>query len=205
MWCPKMNNFSYIYELRGEADIDNINEGLYEEEGILFKLQNGCSEKYGEIRGIVSLQNENKRIIDIHFIFRKISKLMFIITDFNNHKLKVVNFFNSKLSGKLQAFIPNISREYKLLCNEFETVSASLFKNGEIIDSSDEEIDICENNLQQYELLDAILYLASKKIIFYYYRNALMFSPNTNDEDMEIIFQKFEETMLNSDSHAQHN
>ncbi|MCZ3367065.1 MULTISPECIES: hypothetical protein [Methanobacterium] len=193
-----MNNFSYIYEIKGEANISHINEGPHEKEGILFKLHNSdYSQKYSEIRGIITIKNKNQMAVDIPFIFRKESKLMLIITAFNNHKLTAVNFFNSHIKGKLMPFIPNISREYKLLCESFKTVTASLFKNGEIIDSSDEEIDICETNLQEFELLDAVLYMASKRIVFYYYRNALMFAPNTKDEDMELVFQKFEETMLN--------
>lgn len=202
-----MNNFSYIYELKGKADINNISEGFHKEEGILFKLENKYnSQKYEEIRGIVIIRNKgrNNKDVDIPFIFRKVSKLMFITTDFNDHKLTAVKFLNSHLTGKLQAFVPVDSREYKLLCSEFETVSASLFKNGEIIDSLDEEIDICKNNLKKFELLDAVLYLNTKNIIFYYFRNALMFSPDATNEDMEIIFQKFEKIMLNSDSNAQY-
>lgn len=196
------NNFSYIYELKGEADIYSINEGSHEEEGIIFRIQNtDYYQKYGEIRGIISIKDESQGDVDVNFIFRKESKLMFIITAFNNYKITVVNFFNAHLTGKLRAFVPIISRERDFICKEFKTVSASIFKNGEIVDTSDVGIDICEDN-SKFELLDAVLYLNSKNIIFYYYRNALMFSPDTNEVDMEFVFRKFEKTMLKLDSHA---
>ncbi|MDY9922808.1 hypothetical protein [Methanobacterium sp.] len=196
-----MNNmFSYIYELKGEGDIKNINEGYHKNEEVTFKLQDNYFKDFGEIRGYVTLEDKKNRN-KIPFIFREQSKLMFILTPFNNQKIFVVNFFNSQLNGKLETFIPKVSCEHKLLCDEFQTLSASLFIDGEIIDSSDEEIDICENNLNQFELLDAVLYLSSKNIVFFYYRNALKFSPNITDEDMEIILHKFEKTML-TDSHA---
>ena len=150
------------------------------------------------IIGFLDLTNDslvNSKInfeIDLKYLF------LFIETDYPtilNKCLQILEpFFNDIIGGKLENFLPDISKEHDLICNSKE-YGLKFIHDGEIVDSdSIENLEekYCHKELgKDFILIEADVTLEDGSS-FYYLRKALQID---NETSKIPVFDRFKKVM----------
>lgn len=188
--------FYYIYRISeglknklkdlqiAELNIDKINLNFNE-------------ENKNEIIGVIDLTNDNLVNSKINFEIDLKYLFLFIETDHPtilNESLQILEQYFNDLGGKLENFLPRVSKEHDLICNS-KNYDLKFIHNGEIVDSdSIENLEekYCNNELsKEFILIEADVKLEDGSS-FYYLRKALQI----DNETFKIpVFDRFKKVM----------
>ena len=162
--------FYYIYRISeglknklkdlqiAELNIDKINLNFNE-------------ENKHEIIGVIDLTNDNLVNSKINFEIDLKYLFLFIETDHPtilNESLQILEQYFNDLGGKLENFLPRVSKEHDLICNS-KNYDLKFIHNGEIVDSdSIENLEekYCNNELsKEFILIEADVKMEVQSII----------------------------------------
>jgi hypothetical protein len=199
--------FYYIYKLKENGNIGNINTSDVEKDDYKLEFKKFNVPKYRErtykkftspeIDGEVIIK-ENGYESDIPFKLRSKSGFVFIQTDLQHQKNKVVKILDSILEeNKLENFMPSDVNEMKFIYHTGKLNHAKFFLDDDIVtdDEIEEESCIKEDDCELFEA-SLELDINNHKIPLYYYGDAIQFPENVDDEKVELAIQTFEKAML---------
>lgn len=200
----------YVYEIKGNIDdLEHFDKKFKEIGGTEFQLLLNKPEKIKsiipdylfldqeEIKGNVIIK-DMERLVPLKI--RSKSRLLFIETPIQREKIEIINFLNNISQNlQLETFVPTNREEVDFICNASELSSFKVFIDNEIVRSDETTEDLCKGLLKDMELIEVTLnmHINEKIVTFYYYGNAIQF-PNPKQEDIEGVFQTFENTMMAS-------
>lgn len=189
--------FYYIYRISDDLK-NKLKESQTSDLNVNKVNLNFDKQNDNDLVGFIDLTKDslvNSKInfeIDLKYLF------LFIETDHPtilNKCLQILeSFFNDTIGGKLENFLPRVSKEHDLICNSKE-YDLKFIHDGEIVDS--DSIDNLEEKYCNNELgKDFILIEADVKLndgsSFYYLRKALQI----DDETFKTpVFDRFKKVM----------
>lgn len=189
--------FYYIYriskDLRNKLKNSQISDLNINKINLNFNKKNE-----NEIFGIIDLTNDSLVNAKINFEIDLKYSFLFIETDHPtilNKCLQILEpYFNDELGGKLENFLPRVSKEHDLICNS-KDYDLKFIHNGEIVDSDsikNLEEKYCNNELgKDFILIEADVKLEDGSS-FYYLRKALQI----DNETFKIpVFDRFKKVM----------
>lgn len=189
--------FYYIYriskDLRNKLKNSQISDLNIDKINLNFNKKNE-----NEIFGIIDLTNDSLVNTKINFEIDLKYSFLFIETDHPtilNKCLQILEpYFNDELGGKLENFLPRVSKEHDLICNS-KDYDLKFIHNGEIVDSDsikNLEEKYCNNELgKDFILIEADVKLEDGSS-FYYLRKALQI----DNETFKIpVFDRFKKVM----------
>lgn len=207
MVLQMVHKFFYVYSVKGDLnELSEFNESPVEIDGTRFNLN---LERPKSIKSVIQPYyfNHQKEINgniqfkdrSVPFKVRSKSKLLFVETPYQREKLKILKFFNNKFKNfEIETFVPTDEEERDFVCNTTKYSSFKVFIDNEIVHSDETTRGLCTGLMEDMELIEATLYLTihDKKITFYYYGDAIQFPNQRKEEDIEGVFQAFENTMM---------
>ena len=189
--------FYYIYriseDLKNKLKDSQISDLNIDKINLSFNKEND-----DVIVGVIDLTDDglvNSKInfeIDLKYLF------LFIETNHPtilNRSLQILEpYFNDKIGGKLENFLPRVSKEHDLICNS-KNYDLKFIHDGEIVDSdSIENLEekYCNNELgKDFILIEADVKLEDGSS-FFYLRKALQI----DNEMFKIpVFDRFKKVM----------